>query len=66
MTDGWKLSEDRKRITFTDGKQIGKLKLIGSRDLNFYQPDQTVIVYCLFPHRQGLLRCDRSLVEARR
>ncbi|NJO41730.1 MAG: transposase [Cyanobacteria bacterium RU_5_0] len=39
-TSGWKLSEERKRITFTDGKQIGKLKLIGSRDLNFYQPDQ--------------------------
>jgi putative transposase len=39
-TSGWRLSEDRKRITFTDGKQIGKLKLIGSRDLNFYQPDQ--------------------------
>jgi putative transposase len=39
-TSGWKLSEDRKRITFGDGKQIGKLKLMGSRDLNFYQPDQ--------------------------
>ncbi len=39
-TSGWKLSQDRKRITFTDGKQIGKLKLIGSRDLNFYQSDQ--------------------------
>jgi putative transposase len=39
-TSGWTLSDDRKRITFTDGKQIGKLKLIGSRDLNFYQSDQ--------------------------
>ena len=39
-TSGWKLSQDRKRITFTDGNQIGKLKLVGSRDLNFYQPDQ--------------------------
>ncbi len=39
-TSGWKLSPDRKRIAFTDGKQIGSLKLIGSRDLNFYQPDQ--------------------------
>jgi len=39
-TSGWSLSEDRKRIAFTDGKQIGKLKLIGTRDLNFYQPDQ--------------------------
>ncbi|MGI0486899.1 RNA-guided endonuclease InsQ/TnpB family protein [Pantanalinema rosaneae CENA516] len=39
-TSGWTLSDDRKRITFTDGKQIGKLKLIGTRDLNFYQSDQ--------------------------
>lgn len=39
-TSGWKLSVCRKRITFTDGVSIGKLKLIGSRDLNFYQPNQ--------------------------
>jgi len=37
---GWKLSEDRKRITFTDKKGIGTLKLIGSRDLNYYQIKQ--------------------------
>ncbi|MGI0494309.1 RNA-guided endonuclease InsQ/TnpB family protein [Alkalinema pantanalense CENA528] len=37
---GWKLSDDRKYITFTDKKGIGRLKLMGSRDLNFYQPDQ--------------------------
>ena len=37
---GWKLSEDRKRITFTDKKGIGTLKLICSRDLNYYQPEQ--------------------------
>ena len=34
---GWKLSEDRKRITFTDKKGIGRLKLIVSRDLNYFQ-----------------------------
>lgn len=34
---GWKLSEDRKYLTLTDGFKIGRLKLIGSRDLNFYQ-----------------------------
>jgi putative transposase len=39
-TSGWKLSEDRKYITFTDKKGIGRLKLMGSRDLNFYQIDQ--------------------------
>jgi putative transposase len=39
-TSGWKLAEDRKSITFTDQKNIGRLKLKGTRDLNFYQPDQ--------------------------
>jgi putative transposase len=39
-TTGWALSEDRKTITFTDKKQIGKLKLKGTRDLNFYQSEQ--------------------------
>lgn len=39
-TSGWKLSENRKHITFTDKKGIGPLKLIGSRDLNYYQPEQ--------------------------
>lgn len=39
-TSGWKLSEDRKYLTLTDGFKIGKLKLIGSRDLNFYQIEQ--------------------------
>ena len=37
---GWKLSQDRKKITFTDKKGIGTLKLIGSRDLNYYQTEQ--------------------------
>jgi len=37
---GWKLSDKRKHITFTDKKGIGTLKLIGSRDLNFYSIDQ--------------------------
>ncbi|MBD2196533.1 MULTISPECIES: RNA-guided endonuclease InsQ/TnpB family protein [Calothrix] len=37
---GWKLSENRKHITFTDNKGIGTLKLIGTRDLNFYQLEQ--------------------------
>ena len=34
---GWKLNRDTKRITFTDGKNIGELKLIGSRDLFYCQ-----------------------------
>ncbi|MDV3000522.1 MAG: IS200/IS605 family transposase ISAsp18 [Chroococcopsis gigantea SAG 12.99] len=39
-TSGWALSDDRKSITFTDKKGIGRLKLKGTRDLNFYGPDQ--------------------------
>ncbi|MFZ1025463.1 MAG: transposase [Limnoraphis robusta] len=37
---GWKLSENKRHVTFTDKKGIGKLKLIGSRDINYYQPEQ--------------------------
>jgi putative transposase len=35
-TTGYKFSENRKKITFTDGKKVGTLKLKGTRDLNFY------------------------------
>ena len=39
-TTGWKLSSDRKYLTITDKTGIGKLKLIGSRDLHFYSQSQ--------------------------
>ena len=39
-TTGWKLAEDRKSIAITDKIGICKLKLKGTRDLNFYQPNQ--------------------------
>jgi putative transposase len=39
-TSGWKLSEDRKSITFTDKLGIGRLKMRGSRDLGFYDLTQ--------------------------
>ncbi len=39
-TCGWKLSDDRKYLTITDLTGIGKLKLVGSRDLHFYQKNQ--------------------------
>ncbi len=39
-TSGWKLAEDRNAITFTDKKNIGRLKLKGTRDLGFYSIDQ--------------------------
>ena len=59
---GWKLYRDSKRITFTDGKNIGELKLIGSRDLYYFQQWQIQRVrivrradgyYC-----QLMLKCD--------
>jgi len=39
-TSGWKLADDRKSINFTDKKEIGRLKLKGTRDLHFYQISQ--------------------------
>jgi putative transposase len=39
-TSGWSLSDNRKQITFTDKKEIGKLKLKGTWDLNFYHLEQ--------------------------
>jgi putative transposase len=39
-TCGWKLSEDRREITFTDGFKAGTFKLWGTRDLHYYQLDQ--------------------------
>lgn len=39
-TTGWKLSEDRKYIAFTDKKNIGRVKLKGTRDLNWYDIKQ--------------------------
>jgi len=38
-TSGWKLSEDRRYITFTDKFGAGTFKLWGTRDLHFYQID---------------------------
>jgi putative transposase len=66
-TTGWKLSEDRKSITFTDGNGIGRLKMKGTQDLNFYQPDQIkrvrlvkradgyYVQFCIAVDRQGTL-----------
>ncbi len=39
-TSGWKLSSNRKAITFRDGKSIGTLKLKGTYDLNYYDIKQ--------------------------
>jgi putative transposase len=37
---GWKLSQDKKSLTFTDGFKAGKFKLRGARELSFYSSDQ--------------------------
>ena len=37
-TSGWKLSNDKRCLTFTDGFAAGTFRLIGSRDLHFYAP----------------------------
>ncbi|XZF61504.1 MAG: RNA-guided endonuclease InsQ/TnpB family protein [Gloeotrichia echinulata DVL01] len=39
-TSGWQLYTDRKYITFSDGFNIGRLKLVGTRDLSFYSVKQ--------------------------
>jgi putative transposase len=39
-TSGWKLSDDRRCITFTDGFKAGTFKMWGTRDLHFYQLKQ--------------------------
>lgn len=39
-TTGYKLSEDRRTITFTDGFKAGSFNLWGTRDLHFYQLSQ--------------------------
>jgi putative transposase len=35
-TSGWKLSSDKRCLTFTDGFAAGTFRLLGSRDLHFY------------------------------
>ncbi|KAB8331601.1 IS200/IS605 family element transposase accessory protein TnpB [Scytonema tolypothrichoides VB-61278] len=39
-TSGWKLSADRRSITFSDGFEAGTFKMWGTRDLHFYQLKQ--------------------------
>jgi len=39
-TSGWKLSSDKRCLTFTDGFAAGNFRLVGSRDLHFWAPDE--------------------------
>jgi putative transposase len=73
-TSGWKLTEDRKSINFTDGKNIGRLKLKGTRELHFYQihqikrvrlvkrADGVYVQFCIQAERTELLEAVGSAV----
>jgi putative transposase len=39
-TSGWKLSTDKRCLTFTDGFAAGTFRLLGNRDLHFYAPTE--------------------------
>jgi putative transposase len=39
-TSGWKISSDKRHLTFTDGFAAGTFKLVGSHDLHFYASDE--------------------------
>ncbi|MBW4628719.1 MAG: transposase [Brasilonema octagenarum HA4186-MV1] len=39
-TSGWRLSENRRHIAFSDGFEAGTFKMWGTRDLHFYQLKQ--------------------------
>jgi len=41
-TSGWKLSNDRRCITFSDGFEAGTFKMWGTRNLHFYQLNKDV------------------------
>ena len=55
-TSGWKLSECRRYLKFTDGFKAGNFKLWGTRDLHFYQLDQIKRV-------RVIRRCDGYYVQ---
>ncbi len=64
-TSGWKLSECRRYLKFTDGFKAGGFKLWGTRDLHFYQLEQIkrvrVIRRCDGYYAQFLLDVDRRI-----
>ena len=64
-TSGWKLSDCRRYIKFTDGFKAGDFKLWGTRDLHFYQLSQIkrvrVIRRCDGYYAQFLLDVDRRV-----
>jgi putative transposase len=39
-TTGWRISSEKKTLTFIDGFAAGTFKLVGSRELHFYSPKE--------------------------
>lgn len=64
-TSGWKLSECRRYLKFTDGFKAGNFQLWGTRDLHFYQLNQIkrvrVIRRCDGYYAQFLIDVDRRI-----
>ena len=64
-TSGWKLSQCRRYLKFTDGFKAGNFKLWGTRDLHFYRLGQIkrvrVIRRCDGYYVQFLLDVDRRI-----
>jgi putative transposase len=60
-TSGWTLSPDRRSINFIDKKGIGKLKLKGTWDLNFYPLEQIKRVRLV--RRKALLTGKKPLID---
>ena len=65
-TTGWKLSDDRKYITFTDGFKAGQFKLLGSRDLGYYNPSKDIKRVRVVRRADGYyvqfgIKCDRRV-----
>ena len=63
-TTGWKLSDDRKYITFTDGFKAGRFKLLGSRNLGYYNPKKDIKRVRVVRRADGYyaqfcIKCDR-------
>ena len=64
-TSGWALSEDRKHLALTDGHNIGKMKLVGTYDLHYYQIEQVKRVRLVRRadgyYAQFLIKAERSI-----
>jgi putative transposase len=63
-TSGWLLSTDKRCLTFKDGFAAGKFKLVGSRDLHFYAPDEIKRIRVIRPadgyHAQFCINVERT------